>query len=190
MPRATIRAYVGEGETTRDPITTFGGYGVARIPRLQDLLRHICARRVRASRGDQSSRVGGSSRRPSRYLDGTCTITTARRPLARSHLGSAGRQRSNRSARASGGKPPRGRAGRQEGTPHPVAEGMMSRADHRHRLRHGLRARGGHRRAVGQGAGERGRLVHALGGREILRSREEHVPPASAGLHRGHGVLR
>jgi len=38
-----IRAYVGHGEITRDPLTTFGGYGVARIPRLQDLLRHICA---------------------------------------------------------------------------------------------------------------------------------------------------
>ena len=39
----SIRAYVGEGEITKDPITTFGGYGVARIARLQTLLRHICA---------------------------------------------------------------------------------------------------------------------------------------------------
>ncbi|HUI70736.1 MAG TPA: L-fucose/L-arabinose isomerase family protein [Spirochaetia bacterium] len=39
-----IRAYVGEGEITSDPITTFGGYAVARIPRLQALLRHICSR--------------------------------------------------------------------------------------------------------------------------------------------------
>jgi L-fucose isomerase-like protein len=39
-----IRAYLGEGELTRDPLTTFGGYGVARIPRLQALLRQICAR--------------------------------------------------------------------------------------------------------------------------------------------------
>jgi L-fucose isomerase-like protein len=38
-----IRAYVGEGEITKDPLTTFGGYGVARIPQLQGLLRHICA---------------------------------------------------------------------------------------------------------------------------------------------------
>jgi L-fucose isomerase-like protein len=38
-----VRAYVGEGEITKDPITTFGGYGVARIPRLQELLRRICA---------------------------------------------------------------------------------------------------------------------------------------------------
>jgi len=39
----TVRAYLGEGELTKDPLTTFGGYGVARIPRLQGLLRHICA---------------------------------------------------------------------------------------------------------------------------------------------------
>jgi L-fucose isomerase-like protein len=38
-----IRSYVGEGEITKDPLTTFGGYGVARIPQLQGLLRHICA---------------------------------------------------------------------------------------------------------------------------------------------------
>jgi len=40
--RGAIRAYVGEGELTKDPMTTFGGFGVARIPRLQVLLRHIC----------------------------------------------------------------------------------------------------------------------------------------------------
>ena len=40
--RGTIRAYMGEGELTKDPMTTFGGFGVARIPRLQKLLRHIC----------------------------------------------------------------------------------------------------------------------------------------------------
>ncbi len=38
----TIRGYVGEGEFTSDPITTFGGAGVARIPRLQHLLHYIC----------------------------------------------------------------------------------------------------------------------------------------------------
>ncbi|BAS27954.1 L-fucose/L-arabinose isomerase family protein [Limnochorda pilosa] len=37
-----IRAYVGEGELTRDPLSTFGGYGVVKIPNLQGLLRHIC----------------------------------------------------------------------------------------------------------------------------------------------------
>jgi L-fucose isomerase-like protein len=37
-----VRAYVGEGEITKDPITTFGGYGVVKIPRFQELLRRIC----------------------------------------------------------------------------------------------------------------------------------------------------
>src|SRR5499427_3445883 len=37
-----IRGYVGEGRFTDDPLTTFGGAGVAEIPRLQELLRHIC----------------------------------------------------------------------------------------------------------------------------------------------------
>jgi len=37
-----IRGYVGEGRFTNDSLDTFGGAGVAEIPRLQDLLRHIC----------------------------------------------------------------------------------------------------------------------------------------------------
>ena len=40
--RCMIRGYVGEGEFTRDKLTTFGGAGVVKIPRLQELLRHIC----------------------------------------------------------------------------------------------------------------------------------------------------
>jgi L-fucose isomerase-like protein len=39
-----IRGYVGEGEFTRDPLETFGGAGVAYIPKLQKLLRYICER--------------------------------------------------------------------------------------------------------------------------------------------------
>jgi L-fucose isomerase-like protein len=35
-------AYVGEGELTGDPLKTFGGYGVVRIPDLQKLLQYIC----------------------------------------------------------------------------------------------------------------------------------------------------
>jgi L-fucose isomerase-like protein len=35
-------AYVGEGEVTQDPLKTFGGFGVIRVPRLQELLRYIC----------------------------------------------------------------------------------------------------------------------------------------------------
>jgi L-fucose isomerase-like protein len=40
--RGVIRAYLGEGELTNDPLETFGGYGVVRIPNFQGLLRHIC----------------------------------------------------------------------------------------------------------------------------------------------------
>ncbi|HLI86385.1 MAG TPA: L-fucose/L-arabinose isomerase family protein [Bryobacteraceae bacterium] len=38
----TIRGYVGEGEFTDDPLETFGGAGVVRIPRMQQLLHYIC----------------------------------------------------------------------------------------------------------------------------------------------------
>ena len=37
-----VRAYVGEGDITNDPLTTFGGVGVVRIPNFQKLLRYIC----------------------------------------------------------------------------------------------------------------------------------------------------
>ncbi|MCA9905853.1 MAG: L-fucose/L-arabinose isomerase family protein [Anaerolineae bacterium] len=37
-----IRAYVGEGKFTDDPIDTFGGYGVVQVPRYQELLAYIC----------------------------------------------------------------------------------------------------------------------------------------------------
>jgi L-fucose isomerase-like protein len=37
-----IRAYVGEAEFTSDQLSTFGGYGVVKIPGLQRLLRYIC----------------------------------------------------------------------------------------------------------------------------------------------------
>lgn len=40
--RGTIRGYIGQGEFTSDPLTTFGGAGVVRIPHLQRLLRYIC----------------------------------------------------------------------------------------------------------------------------------------------------
>jgi L-fucose isomerase-like protein len=40
----TIRAYLGEGEIVDDQLETFGGYGVARIPDLQSLLRYICSK--------------------------------------------------------------------------------------------------------------------------------------------------
>ncbi|MFO7321695.1 MAG: L-fucose/L-arabinose isomerase family protein [Chloroflexota bacterium] len=37
-----MRAYVGEGVFTNDPLTTFGGYGVVQVPRFQELLQYIC----------------------------------------------------------------------------------------------------------------------------------------------------
>ena len=37
-----ISVYLGEGELTNDPLDTFGGYGVAKIPNLQGLLKYIC----------------------------------------------------------------------------------------------------------------------------------------------------
>lgn len=37
-----MAAYVGEGELTNDPLETFGGYGVVKVPRFQDLLKYIC----------------------------------------------------------------------------------------------------------------------------------------------------
>ena len=37
-----IRAYVGEGELTSDELKTFGNRAVARVPKLQKLLRHVC----------------------------------------------------------------------------------------------------------------------------------------------------
>ncbi len=39
-----IQGYVGEGEFTDDPLETFGGAGVVRIPKMQALLRFICER--------------------------------------------------------------------------------------------------------------------------------------------------
>jgi len=37
-----IRGYVGQGEFTNDPLETFGGAGVVKIPRMQALLHYIC----------------------------------------------------------------------------------------------------------------------------------------------------
>ncbi|MCC7451233.1 MAG: L-fucose/L-arabinose isomerase family protein [Anaerolineae bacterium] len=37
-----LTAYVGEGVFTNDPMETFGGYGVVKVPRLQELLHYIC----------------------------------------------------------------------------------------------------------------------------------------------------
>jgi L-fucose isomerase-like protein len=40
--KGRLLAYVGEGELTNDPLTTFGGYGVVYVENLQGLLHYIC----------------------------------------------------------------------------------------------------------------------------------------------------
>jgi L-fucose isomerase-like protein len=37
-----ISVYTGQGQFTNDKLDTFGGYGVMRIPNLQELMRYIC----------------------------------------------------------------------------------------------------------------------------------------------------
>jgi L-fucose isomerase-like protein len=37
-----VQAYLGEGNLTNDPLKTFGGYGVVKIPNLQKLIAYIC----------------------------------------------------------------------------------------------------------------------------------------------------
>jgi len=37
-----VRAYVGQGRFTDDPLETFGGYGVIEIPDLQSLMSYVC----------------------------------------------------------------------------------------------------------------------------------------------------
>ena len=37
-----IRAYVGEGHLTSDPLETFGTRAVAVVPRLQQLMQYVC----------------------------------------------------------------------------------------------------------------------------------------------------
>jgi L-fucose isomerase-like protein len=41
-PEGRIRAYVGEGELTNDPLETFGTRAVAHVPNLQRLMQHVC----------------------------------------------------------------------------------------------------------------------------------------------------
>lgn len=41
-PKGIIKAYIGEGELTNDPLTTFGNRAVAQIKDLQGLMNYIC----------------------------------------------------------------------------------------------------------------------------------------------------
>jgi L-fucose isomerase-like protein len=67
--RGIIRGYVGPGQFTDDPLTTFGGAGVAEIPKLQKLLKYICREgfehHVAANFSDVSKAVHEAA---SRYL--------------------------------------------------------------------------------------------------------------------------
>lgn len=40
--RGRIRVYVGEGDLTPDKLKSFGGYGVIRVPGLQNLMQFVC----------------------------------------------------------------------------------------------------------------------------------------------------
>jgi len=67
--RGIIRGYTGPGQFTDDPLTTFGGAGVAEIPKLQKLLKYICREgfehHVAANFSDVSKSVHEAA---SRYL--------------------------------------------------------------------------------------------------------------------------
>jgi L-fucose isomerase-like protein len=41
-PKGIIKAYIGEGELTNDPLTTFGNRAVAQIADLQGLMKYVC----------------------------------------------------------------------------------------------------------------------------------------------------
>jgi L-fucose isomerase-like protein len=56
----SIRGYVGEGEFTSDPLDTFGGAGVVRIPRMQELLRYICEQGFEHHVAANLATVGGA----------------------------------------------------------------------------------------------------------------------------------
>ena len=55
-----IRGYVGEGEFTNDSLETFGGAGVVRISRMQELLHFICEQGFEHHVAANLSLVGGA----------------------------------------------------------------------------------------------------------------------------------
>ncbi|HVN78352.1 MAG TPA: L-fucose/L-arabinose isomerase family protein [Terriglobia bacterium] len=54
-----IRGYVGEGEFTDDPLSTFGSRAVVRIPGLQRLMKHICKNGFEHHAAMNASRTAG-----------------------------------------------------------------------------------------------------------------------------------
>ncbi|MHC1766294.1 MAG: L-fucose/L-arabinose isomerase family protein [Verrucomicrobiia bacterium] len=64
-----MRAYVGEGELTQDPLKTFGGYGVVKIRNFQKLLRYICENGFEHHVAINPTRIaGGVQEALSKYL--------------------------------------------------------------------------------------------------------------------------
>ncbi len=61
----------GEGELTDDPLKTFGGYGVVKIPNFQKLLRYICENGFEHHVAVNPTRIAaGVQERCFDYLDG------------------------------------------------------------------------------------------------------------------------
>src|SRR5690606_7626968 len=55
-----IVAYTGEGVFTNDPVETFGGYGVVKVPRFQELLAYICENGYEHHVAVNQARVAGA----------------------------------------------------------------------------------------------------------------------------------
>jgi L-fucose isomerase-like protein len=53
-----IRTYVGEGRFTDDPLSTFGSRAVVEVPKLQQLMRHICRQGFEHHAAMNASQVG------------------------------------------------------------------------------------------------------------------------------------
>ena len=66
--RGVIRGYTGAGKFTDDPLTTFGGAGVAEIPQLQKLLKYICREGFEHHVAANFSDVSKSIHEAARYL--------------------------------------------------------------------------------------------------------------------------
>jgi L-fucose isomerase-like protein len=66
--RGIVRGYTGAGQFTEDPLETFGGAGVAEIPKLQKLLKHICREGFEHHVAANFSDVSKSIHEAARYL--------------------------------------------------------------------------------------------------------------------------
>jgi L-fucose isomerase-like protein len=58
--KGKLTAYVTEGESTTDPADTWGGVGVVRVPKLQELLRYVCENNFEHHVSINMAAVGGS----------------------------------------------------------------------------------------------------------------------------------